>query len=70
MNPTLITGDSSLKKLVIVGIGLDCCDVFGWVDELHEMTDRFDFLLDIVFVQSEAIRILEEGLTKLGERRD
>ena len=65
-----ITGDSGFEELVIVGIGLDCRDVFLWVDELRKIADRFDFLLDIVFVQSEAVRLLEQRLTQLVERCD
>jgi len=79
-------GDSSFEELATVGISLDCCDVYRenkasalgldpeavhcWIDDLREIADRFDFLLDIAFVQPEAVRIFEERLTKLGERRD
>ena len=81
-----IAGDSGFEELVIVRIGLDCCDVYRenkasalgldpeavhcWIDDLREMADRFDFLLDIAFVHVELLRIFEERLTKLGERRD
>ena len=50
-------GDSSFEELATVGISLDCCDVYCWIDDLREIADRFDFLLDIAFVQPEAVRI-------------
>jgi len=63
-----ITGNSRFQKLIIVGVPLDCRDRFIRINEFRKTSDRFDFLLYLVFVHLEAFWILEKCFPEFRKR--
>lgn len=62
-----ITSDCCFTELVVVRVVSNSSDVLLWGNELSNIANRFDLLLDLVFVDLEAL--LQERFPKLGERR-